>query len=157
MKRREFFEKSGCGMAGIFLTSLGLNSCTKEEKTPAEVQAQAPAQEAPEEEMSRKDMVKKLLVEKMGKTEEEADAMIADFEEKIPMVKEKCICKTCPTYVAEETETGFCHPLIGESNIIIEEKGCDCPKCLVYQNMGLKNGYYCTRKSELEQEIAKTS
>ncbi len=35
------------------------------------------------------------------------------------------------------------------------EKGCDCPKCPVYKNMGLKNGYYCTRKSELEQEAAK--
>ena len=155
MKRREFFEKSGCGAAGLFLASLGVNSCTKEEEKPAEVQAQAPAQEAPKEEMSRKDMVKKLLVEKMGKTEEEAEAMIADFEEKLPMVKEKCICKTCPSYVAEETEGGFCHPLVGKSKIISEEKECDCPKCPIYQNMGLKNGYYCTRKSELEQEMAK--
>ncbi len=155
MKRRNFFEKSGCGLAGLFLTSLGLNSCTKEEETPPEVQAQAPAQEAPKEEMSRKDLVKKLLMEKMGKTEEEADAMIADFEEKLPLVKEKCICKTCPSYVAEETEVGFCHPLVGKSKIISEEKGCDCPKCPIHQNMGLKNGYYCTRKSELEQEIAK--
>ena len=155
MKRRDFIEKSGCGVAGLFLASLGVNSCTKEEETPAEVQAQAPAPGAPREEVSRKDMVKKLLVEKMGKTEEEAEAMIADFEEKLPMVKEKCICKTCPTYVAEETEVGFCHPLVGKSKTISEEKGCDCPKCPVYQNMGLKNGYYCTRKSELEQEIAK--
>ncbi len=91
----------------------------------------------------------------MGKTEEEADVMIAEFEEKLPMVKDKCICRTCPTYVAEETEWGFCHPLVGKSKIITEEKGCDCPKCPVYQNMGLKNGYYCTRKSEMEQEMAK--
>ena len=155
MKRRDFFEKSGCGLAGIFLTSLGLNSCTKEEGTPPEVQAQASAQEAAKEEMNRKDMVKKLLMEKMGKTEEEADAMIAEFEEKLPLIKEKCICKTCPSYVSDETEVGFCHPLVGKSKIISEEKGCDCPKCPIYQSMGLKNGYYCTRKSELEQEIAK--
>lgn len=158
MKRRDFFEKSGCGLAGMILASLGLNSCAKKEEAPAEVEAQAPAQvpqEAPMEEMSRKDMVKKMLMENMGKTEEEADAMIAEFEEKLPMVKEMCICKTCPTYVAEETEFGFCHPLVGKSKIITEEKGCDCPKCPVYQKMGLKNGYYCTRKSEMEQEMAK--
>lgn len=155
MKRRDFFEKSGCGLTGLFLASLGLNFCKKEEETPAEFQAQAPAQEAPKEEMSRKDMVKKLLVEKMGKTEEEADGMIADFEEKLPLVKEKCICKTCPSYVSDETEVGFCHPLVRKSKIISEEKGCDCPKCPIYQNMGLKNGYYCIRKSELEQEMAK--
>ncbi|MCK4645695.1 MAG: DUF2769 domain-containing protein [Candidatus Aminicenantes bacterium] len=68
-----------------------------------------------------------------------------------------CICKTCPTYVAEETELGFCHPFIGKSKIITEEKGCVCPKCPVYLKMGLKNGYYCTRKSEMEQEMAKKS
>ncbi|HDZ27860.1 MAG TPA: DUF2769 domain-containing protein [Candidatus Aminicenantes bacterium] len=66
-----------------------------------------------------------------------------------------CICKTCPTYVAEEKKVGFCHPLVGKSEIIKEEKGCDCPKCPVYQKMKLKNGYYCTRKSEMEQEMAK--
>ncbi|MBN2409640.1 MAG: DUF2769 domain-containing protein [Candidatus Aminicenantes bacterium] len=66
-----------------------------------------------------------------------------------------CICRTCPSYVPEETEKGFCHPLIEQSKLITEEKGCDCPKCPVYKNMALKNGYYCTRKSELEQEAAK--
>lgn len=100
-------------------------------------------------------MVKKMLVEKMGKTEEEATQMIVDFEKMLPMVQEKCICKTCPTYVAEETINGFCHPLIGKSKIITEEKGCDCPKCPVYIEKKMKNGYYCTRKSEMEQEMAK--
>ena len=150
MKRRDFFEKSGCGFMGIMMAYFGLTSCKKKEAPAAE-----PAAEAPKEEMSRKDMVKKMLVEKMGKTEEEASAMIADFEEKLPMVKDMCICKTCPTYVAEETELGFYHPLVGKSKIIKEEKGCDCPKCPVYSKMGLKNGYYCTRKSEMEQEMAK--
>lgn len=153
MKRRDFFEKSGCGLAGMFMAYSGLNSFTKKEE--ALSAQEASVQEAPVEEMSRKDMIKKMLMEKMGKTEEEADAKIAEFEEKLPMVKDKCICKTCPTYVAEETENGFCHPLVGKSKIITEEKGCDCPKCPIYQNMGLKNGYYCTRKSEMEQEMAK--
>jgi hypothetical protein len=151
MKRRDFFEKSSCGLMGIMMAYFGLTSCKKKEEAPAV----EPAAEAPKEEMSRKDMVKKMLIDKMGKTEEEASAMIAEFEEKLPMVKDMCICKTCPTYVAEETELGFCHPFIGKSKIITEEKGCVCPKCPVYLKMGLKNGYYCTRKSEMEQEMAK--
>jgi len=163
MKRRDFFEKSGCGVAGALMAFLGLQSCAKKEETAevepaaqayAQAPTEAPVQEAAMEEMSRKDMVKKMLV-KMGKTEEEADAMIAEFEEKLPMVKDMCVCKTCPSYVAEETEVGFCHPLVGKSKIITEEKGCNCPTCPVYTKMGLKNGYYCTRKSEMEQEMAK--
>ncbi len=158
MKRREFFGKTGCGALGMMMAYFGLSSCKKkEEAEPAEAaaQAQAPEQEAPMEEMSRNDMVKKMLIEKKGVTEEEADAMIAEFEEMLPMVKEKCICKTCPTYVAEETELGFCHPLVGKSKIITEEKGCNCPQCPIYTEKQMKNGYYCTRNSEMEQEMAK--
>lgn len=106
-------------------------------------------------EMSRKDMIKALLTKKMGNTEEEATALIAQMEEMLPMVQEKCICKTCPTYVAEETTNGFCHPLVGKSKIITEEKGCNCPTCPIYQEKGMKNGYYSTRMSEMEQEMAK--
>ena len=143
MKRRDFFEKSGCGLLGLIMAEVGFASGQKE------------GAQAPKEEMSRKDMVKKMLMEKMGKTEEEAVTMIKEMKEKLPMVKDMCICKTCPTFVAEEKETGFCHPLVGKSKIITEEKGCDCPKCPIYQKMSLKNGYYCTRKSEMEQEMAK--
>jgi len=143
MKRREFFEKSGCGLLGLMMAEFGFAFGQKEEA------------QAPKKKMSREDMVKKMLMKKMGKTEEEADVMIKEMKEKLPMVKDMCICKTCPTFVAEETEVGFCHPLVGKSKIITEEKGCDCPKCPVYQKMSLKNGYYCTRKSEMEQEMAK--
>ena len=145
MKRRDFFEKSGCGLFGLMLAYFGLSSCKK---------AEAPIQTA-EEEMSQKDIIKKLLMEKKGLSAEEADAQIAEFEEKVSMVKTMCICKTCPTYVSEESELGFCHPLVGKSKIITEEKGCVCPNCPVYKQMNLKNGYYCTRKSEMEQEMAK--
>lgn len=155
MKRREFFGKTGCGALGMMMAHFGLSSCKKKEEAETAAQAQALEQEAPMEEMSRKDMVKKMLIEKKGVTEEEADAMIAEFEEMLPMVKEKCICKTCPTYIAEETELGFCHPLVGKSKIITEEKGCNCPQCPIYTEKQMKNGYYCTRNSELEQEMAK--
>jgi hypothetical protein len=155
MKRRDFVEKSGCGLLGMALAYCGLTSCKKEEEAPAmEPPAPAPAAEAPVE-MTQKDIVKKLLVENMGKTDEEAAAMTADFEAKLPMAQQMCICQTCPSYVPEETEKVFCHPLVGQSKMIIQEKGCDCPKCPVYKDGGLKNGYYCTRKSELEQEAAK--
>jgi hypothetical protein len=143
MKRREFFEKSGCGLLGLMMAEFGFASGQKE------------ASQAPKKKMSREDMVKKMLMEKMGKTEEEAATMIKEMKEKLPMVNDMCTCKTCPTFVAEETEIGFCHPLVGKSKIITKEKGCDCPKCPVYQKMKLKNGYYCTRESEMEQEMAK--
>lgn len=143
MKRREFFEKSGCGLLGLMMAEFGFASGQKE------------GAQDPKKKMSREDMVKKMLMKKMGKTEEEADTMIKEMKEKLPMVKDMCICKTCPTYVTEEKIVGFCHPLVGKSKIIKEEKGCDCPKCPVYQKLKLKNGYYCTRKSEMEQEMAK--
>ena len=160
MRRREFFGKSGCGALGLMMAYFGLTSCKKKEEGMAEETAtqegtQAPVQETPSEEVTKKDLVRNMLIEKQGKTAEEADAMIADFEAMLPMVKQQCICKTCPTYVAEETELGFCHPLIGQSKIITEEKGCNCPQCPIYIEKNMKNGYYCTRKSELEQEMAK--
>ena len=139
MERREFFEKSGCGIFALMLSHFGFKAYAK------------PIQE---EEMSKMDMLKKMLL-KMGKTEEEVEAKMKDMEEKLPQVKTMCICKTCPTYVKDETELGFCHPLIGKSKIITDEKGCNCPQCPVYTKLKLKNGYYCTRKSEMEQEYAK--
>jgi len=139
MRRREFFEKTGCGLAAVMLTQFGLKAFAG----------------TADESEDRKAEIKEVLMKKMGKTEEQADAMIADMEKKLSQVKTMCICKTCPTYVKEEQKVGFCHPLIGKSAMITEEKGCNCPQCPVYKKMELKNGYYCTRKSEMEQEMAK--
>ncbi len=151
MNRRDFFGKSGCGLLGLMMTHFGLTSCKKGEAPVEEPTATQPTKEK----VSQKDVIKKLLIEKKGMTSEEADAQIAEFEEKFSIVKTMCICKSCPTYVPEETELGYCHPLVGQSKIITEEKGCICAKCPVYMQMSLKNGYYCTRKSEMEQEMAK--
>jgi hypothetical protein len=58
MKRRDFFEKSGCGLLGMMMAYFGLISCKKEEEAPV---AEAPiVAKAPEEEISRKDMIKKM-------------------------------------------------------------------------------------------------
>jgi hypothetical protein len=137
LKRREFFAKTGCGAAGIMLAHLGLK-----------------AGSLPIMSEEQKEKVMKLLA-KMGKSKEEIDNMMKKMEETLPMVKEQCICKTCPTFVKEEKVIGFCHPFISKSKVIKEERGCDCPRCPVYKKLELKNGYYCTRMSELEQEAAK--
>lgn len=139
MKRREFFEKTGCGATAILLAHLGLQ-----------------ADSLPQTSEEQKKKIKELLT-KMGKTEEEIATMMADWEKKLPMVEEQCICKTCPSYVPDETKVGFCHSFISKSDVITEERGCKCPRCPVYKKMELKNGYYCTRMSEIEQEAAKKS
>lgn len=137
MKRREFFEKTGCGAASLMLAHVGLK-------------ASLPSDTSEEQ----KEKIANLLT-KLGKSKEEIDAMMKKMEDTLPMVKEECICKTCPTYVREEKVFGFCHEFISKSKVIKEERGCDCPRCPVYKKRSLKNGYYCTRMSELEQETAK--
>jgi len=137
MDRRKFFEKSGCGIFGMMLAYFGLKMPLNAEK----------------KEMTREEYVMKLLVKKMGKTEAEAKKMIEDFKKKLPMVQEMCICKGCPSYVKDETVVGFCHPLVGKSKKITEEKGCICASCPVYKKMKMKFGYYCTRGSEMELKM----
>lgn len=139
MKRREFFEKCGQGTFGLMLAYLGLKS---------------PVFAVEKKEMSRKDMVKKMLMKQMGKTAEEADAMIADMEKKLPEVTKMCVCMNCPTYVKGDKPIAYCHPLVGKSKVIEKEKGCICGSCPVYKKMKMTKGYYCTRKSEMEQKMA---
>lgn len=140
MKRRDFFQTTGCGALGFMLATLGLRlPLGAEDATPTE----------------REKMVMKLLMEKMGKTKAEAETMIDDFQNKLPMVQEMCVCKDCPSWVKDETVTGFCHPLVGKSKVITEEKGCICGSCPIYKKMKMVNGYYCTRGAELELQIEK--
>ena len=137
MDRRDFFTKTGCGIAAVMLARLGLKA--------------GGLQGTPEE---QKEKIMKLLM-KMGKSKDDIAAMMKEMEEMLPMVEDKCICKTCPTYVSEEKVLGFCHTLVSKSAVIKTEKGCSCPQCPVYKTKEMKNGYYCTRMSELEQEAAK--
>lgn len=83
-----------------------------------------------------------------------------EMEEKKKMVMSMCTCAGCPSYKdcsqeGGEKELGFCFPTIGKSNCITEEKGCICGECPVTEKMGLKNIYFCTKGSEMEQEKTK--
>ena len=49
MKRRDFFGKTGCGVAGLMLAHFGFASCQKKEET---VEAKAPVQETPKKELN---------------------------------------------------------------------------------------------------------
>lgn len=155
MKRRDFFEKSGTSLLGLALAHFGLNSCQKKEKSPTIGRVGERAAIEPPPKAEQKEVIQNLLVEKMGKSEEQAAALVAELEAKLAKAQSLCVCETCPSYLPEENARAFCHPLISQSRVITEEKGCDCPNCPVFKKEGMKNGYYCTRKSELEQEAAK--
>ena len=148
MKRREFIRNSGLLLGGAGLVGCGLFGCGKKEEKMEEAGEPMP-------EMSRMDMLKKHMMEKMGMSEAEVATKMKEFQEMLPMVKDKCICATCPSYVEGETELGFCHPLVGKSAKVTERKGCDCPACPVYKEKGMKHGYYCIQGSELELNLAK--
>lgn len=60
------------------------------------------------------------------------------------LIERECQCKSCSTYVAEETRIGFCFGNISESIKI--EIGCPCPLCKVAEVMKLSGQYYCTRR-----------
>jgi hypothetical protein len=137
MKRRDFFEKCGQGTLGFMLAYFGLK---------------APLEAGGEKKNNQKEVIKKLLM-KSGKTEKEAGAMIAEMEKKLPKVQKMCVCQKCPTYVSDDKMVGYCHPLVSKSANIKEEKGCICGSCPVYKQMEMTKGYYCTRKSEMEQKM----
>lgn len=91
--------------------------------------------------------------QKMGMSPEQ-------MEEKRSMVVQMCICKGCPSYEdcsakGGQAELGFCFPSIGKSDCIAAEKGCICGGCPVTPKMGLKNIYFCTKGSEMDQEKSK--
>lgn len=62
-----------------------------------------------------------------------------------------CVCEGCPSYV-NCGELSYCHPTIGKSKCIKEEKGCICMSCPVSQKLAFKHGYFCTRGLAEEQE-----
>ena len=61
MKRRDFVQKSGCGLFGLMMAYFGLTSCKKQK---------APAEEPVKDAMSQKDIIKNLLMEKKSLTAE---------------------------------------------------------------------------------------
>ena len=151
MKRRDFIVKSGMILGGAGMAFCPLLGCGGKKEEQAVEEAAPP----PEPTLSRLDMIKKQMMEKMGLSEAEVAAKMKEFEDKLPEVKEGCVCADCPSYVEGMTELGFCHPLVGKTDKITERRGCICPECPVYKMLGLKNGYYCVQGSELELNLAK--
>ena len=91
-----------------------------------------------------KEQAKRITMERMGWDE-------AEFAERQEWVEENCICTDCPTYVDEETKTGFCWATNGISRVIAEENECICGQCPVFNQAQMRTAYYCTRDSELAQ------
>lgn len=81
-----------------------------------------------------------------------------EMEKRKQMAISMCVCGNCPSYndcARDKKELAFCFPTIGKSKCITEEKGCICAGCPVTKKMGLKNVYFCTKGSEMEQNKGK--
>lgn len=141
MKRRSFFEAGGGALAAALIAKFGFSRDQATKVSAAQTLAQ------------RKEMILKLLIQQ-GKTESEAKTLLADMEANLSTARGKCICRSCPTYGHREKEVAFCHAFVGPAKAIKEEKGCICETCPFHQEMKLNYTYYCTRKSELEQQAA---
>jgi hypothetical protein len=60
-----------------------------------------------------------------------------------------CKCARCPSYtVTGETDLVFC--ALGKSQVIQEQKGCQCPQCGVTKTMSMRWDHYCTKGSAVE-------
>ena len=71
--------------------------------------------------------------------------------------KGTCICPSCPSYSMCSQGNGevlFC--IMGMSfRCIREDKGCTCPQCQVYSELGLSKKDYCMKGSEKDQRWEK--
>lgn len=74
-------------------------------------------------------------------------------------LRERCECLACPTYAKcarQKNERLFC--FWGDSECISLGEKCICSSCTVWQEMGLKNRFYCINGPEIVQrEITKES
>jgi hypothetical protein len=94
--------------------------------------------------------IRELLKEKEGLGEGEVDERIEIMKENLPNIEGMCICSDCPSYNGE-SELGFCHAMVGKSDVISEVTSCICRICPVTEMMGLKNDSFCKKGSEMEQ------
>ncbi|HPD09735.1 MAG TPA: DUF2769 domain-containing protein [Methanoregulaceae archaeon] len=71
--------------------------------------------------------------------------------------KGACICPSCPSYsicAQGNGEVLFC--ILGMSfRCIREDRGCTCPQCTVYQELGLSGKDFCMKGSEKDQRWEK--
>ena len=77
---------------------------------------------------------------------------IPNKEQKSPKVEltedniDRCICPDCPTYnsdtcPSEKDEKIFCS--IGKTSCDVNKEGCMCGGCPVFNDLDLKDGYFC--------------
>jgi hypothetical protein len=76
-----------------------------------------------------------------------------EMEEKKKMVLAMCVCPDCPSWQECGEDGGYCFPSIGKSTCITEQNGCICGGCPVTRKLELKNIYFCTDGSEMEQNL----
>ena len=76
-----------------------------------------------------------------------------DFQKKQDYVLKSCKCPGCPTYVKGDNPVGYCFPLIGTSKKIQWEKDCICETCPIWKEYELDHTHYCTRCSEVCQDL----
>lgn len=94
--------------------------------------------------MAKHDLIDKFGVEEMSKEE---------YQKKQDYVTKNCKCPGCPTYMEGDAPVGYCLPRIGTSKKISTEKECVCETCPIYKEYELENTFYCTRCSEVCQDL----
>ena len=62
--------------------------------------------------------------------------------------RDRCICRNCPSYPANcglevKSEVLYCGTTQSECDI--EQNGCVCPNCPIFQDYGLTETYYCQK------------
>lgn len=75
-----------------------------------------------------------------------------DRKSKLQVFADKCRCPVCPSYTEcakNDNEGIFC--LQGNSfKCIGRINGCNCPTCVVKQDLSMKDMMYCMKGSEFE-------
>jgi hypothetical protein len=92
------------------------------------------------------DEFNRFLQKMSGMTEEEQ-------KKTVEAKKALCECPNCPTYnecAEEKAELLYCIAGVSPA-CITEESGCICPACPVWDKIGFKNDYFCTKGTEKEQ------
>jgi hypothetical protein len=101
------------------------------------------------------------MIEMQINLEKAAEIMKTSVEEVRKMeniANSMCNCTACPTYRnvfkgKDDDYIAYCFITNGKSMKITNEKQCICPNCPVFARFKLTKTFYCTRGSELQQNL----